>query len=52
MGKFFSTPITEEQRKARENKIKELEERQRKIEADLIIADLLEKISKLEAKTK
>lgn len=42
-------PLTDEQKRARKAKQAEREDSERKIEQDLIIAELLEKIAQLEA---
>ena len=52
MGQFFTRPISQEQIKAREQKRQEQLEQIRKTQTDLIMAELLSKIAKLEAKTK
>jgi len=52
MGKFFSRPVTEAEKQARDQKRQAQAEAVRKTEQDLIIAELLSKISKLEAKSK
>ncbi len=49
MAQIFRQPLSPEQLKARQDKIKALAEEQRKTEYDLIIAELLTKIAELEA---
>lgn len=52
MGQVFTTPVSDEQKRLAELKRSVAADAVRKTEQDLIIAELLKKISKLEADKK